>query len=951
MINKIELKQQLNRTKNNIRTTKSDSSFSSNFTTTNHHDHDHNHDDGCGNNNVSNQEQQESNRIFLPSCIIEGMSVTKTFQINYKNEEIPLNDLIHYRMNICLDMINCLEQMQKTNIELIIQLWYSDQEFLLNQFDTFSCVSSRQLRLHFDLLNGLHYSLPVIFDYFHLSAITLSIHGCLIQLCQPYISTSKNNPATATNWLSSFLVKPSPTQSDNVNGKKINDTFFLQLWRLQFAQWKLISIMSISLINLKNACDEYYRILTPWTQAKINYKELFVSVSLDNFHSKLSKDCFQQIQNHLRNVQNNLNIQMFLEEFFMEKFPENNFHSYLLSNEQKQFDDDYIDQIEHDIAYLSGLTIEQWQRFLIVVENSERINQYLARIHHFQRLRRFSEAFFRIKQSRTNLNGSICDQNSNLFLDLSDNLRKSSYFINLPSCDVECLQLDGDYQTLPIIFEEKFEYQKTITNGSGGGDDKKSPSKLSLSSSTTTTSTSSSSSSISPRSNSIRFSFLSRFNSNNNNDNCQKQSSSSNNNKLQKNCQSELKTMELFELYKQELFNETSNNNSNDKIDTMEQMNRKIKLLNSMLARKNSMIKNYSQLKSLDFHQNNDKIFKKSLKSSQNSESTKPSSSSKLTAIESTISCHSWPELLPKTIYDEENDEQNEVKKISKKHHHNHRNKEQIFDIFPSVNYQNFPGTMYFPKPPKEFAMEEMIDEPESHEICMKPIPNIRLQKPNNDSENPKISIQHAFSQNPVDNPHHSKINNSLSFHDLTDVDDDRKQITIDDQQQKPSSNIDLKSENLNYTKFTFMELLRSDHCLICCGSIDMKRSSTTTTTTDSWPCKCIRTPMFVSKSVRNSPNTNSKQLKQEKLEEEKEKDQIKNNELSTAATVPTFRRTSLFDSEFLTFLNEKETFRQSIIVGSGGDKIPNLIFYSDFTKFASRIPYFQCDTDFKSFK
>ncbi|XP_075584951.1 protein FAM135A [Dermatophagoides farinae] len=982
LVNKIELNH-LNRTNlNYLRATKSDSSFS-NFIP--HTEFPHNNNDES-NGNVG---------ILLPSCIINGMATSKTFQINYKNEEILLNDTVSYRMNICLDIMNCMEQMQKTNIELNVELWYSDQEFILNQYDTMICVSTRQLRIHFDLCRGIHYSLPVIFDYFHLSAVTISLHGCLVQLCQPYISssssssssssllTSKNTNSftstTSTNWLSSLLKQ----STDGMNGKKIdNNQFMLQLWRIQLAQWKLVSIMSLSLLNLKRALDEYYRILTPWHQAKINYDRLFVKVSLDNF-SELSGDCFRQIQNHLNDVHSNLNVENVMEELFAKKFPENNFHSCLTDGLERKKLDDIIDTIEHDVAHLCGLTIEQWQRFLMLVQNSERINQHLAKLHHFQRIRRFSEGFFLIEHPRMNLNGSLCDQNSNLFLELSDNLRKSSYFINLPPCDVECIHLDGDYNTLPIIFEEKFQYTKqsepiVLENG----DQKKSiksaqsPSKLSLSSSTTT------SSSTSPKSNSMRFSFFSRFNNSNNsihnNNNNGKPSSTSgssgekcSNQKIQKNCHSNIKTMEIFELYKSELFtNETQNN----QID-LEQMNRKIKLLNSFLTKKNNMIKNYSQL-SMDFQ--NDKIFKKPLTNSPSSSSSQNSNSeiskpSSLT-IESSNN-HSWPELSPKTIISDEKGMKKASNDSKKKHHNHHQNKDlesstKILDIFPCVNYQNFPGTMYFPKPPKEFAMEEMIDEPVAHEVCMKPIPtdqqenNIDDEQSNMESTsiNPKIIIEDVFS-NQLN--HHSKMNNSLSFQDLTKIKtttstaSTTNESTVDDSLAKQivdlknsnknllessKDDIYLKSNNLNHTKFTFMELLQSDHCLICCGSIDAKRAN------DSWPCKCIRTPINCvvtksSSSTATADHTSTEPRKddQPKLSKNNNDD---DNQKTSITTPPPFRRVSLFDTEFISFLGEKETFRNSI-----AHKVQDLMFYSDFSTLASRIPYFQCDADFKSFK
>ena len=52
---------------------------------------------------------------------------------------------------------------------------------------TIECVSSRVLTLQFVPSVGLHYHLPVLFDYFHLSAVSLTVHALLTSIHQPYI--------------------------------------------------------------------------------------------------------------------------------------------------------------------------------------------------------------------------------------------------------------------------------------------------------------------------------------------------------------------------------------------------------------------------------------------------------------------------------------------------------------------------------------------------------------------------------------------------------------------------------------------------------------------------------------------------------------------------------------------------------------------------------------------
>ena len=51
---------------------------------------------------VSLPRTKKSDLIFPPS-IINGIAVSKTFQILYRNEEVSLDDVIHYRVHIVLD--------------------------------------------------------------------------------------------------------------------------------------------------------------------------------------------------------------------------------------------------------------------------------------------------------------------------------------------------------------------------------------------------------------------------------------------------------------------------------------------------------------------------------------------------------------------------------------------------------------------------------------------------------------------------------------------------------------------------------------------------------------------------------------------------------------------------------------------------------------------------------
>jgi hypothetical protein len=101
------------------------------------------------------------------------------------------------------------EVLEKADLQLVVELWYSENgmcspsstdtttnsssssssngDSSANATPSIECVSSRTFQLTFHPSRGLHYHLPVLFDYFHLSAVSLTVHAVLTALHQPYI--------------------------------------------------------------------------------------------------------------------------------------------------------------------------------------------------------------------------------------------------------------------------------------------------------------------------------------------------------------------------------------------------------------------------------------------------------------------------------------------------------------------------------------------------------------------------------------------------------------------------------------------------------------------------------------------------------------------------------------------------------------------------------------------
>lgn len=79
-----------------------------------------------------------------------------------------------------VDGNNLRESFERAEFSLILELWFSETSPV-----SMVMVSSRTLQLNMSPIEGLHYHLPVLFDYFHLAAVSLTVHTALTALHQP----------------------------------------------------------------------------------------------------------------------------------------------------------------------------------------------------------------------------------------------------------------------------------------------------------------------------------------------------------------------------------------------------------------------------------------------------------------------------------------------------------------------------------------------------------------------------------------------------------------------------------------------------------------------------------------------------------------------------------------------------------------------------------------------
>lgn len=348
---------------------------------------------------------------LFPASVLNGQAVGTTFEILYRTEEIVLDDVILFKIFYPLHLNKTPDTL---HLSLVVQLWYIEKDGLLAKavddvYSKFECVSSRTLRLSLNLLKSLQYRRPLIFDYYHLSALTFTLHLSLIGL--EFRNFKIENEAAEKKATHSLAYS---TPQDAVFRHSKN-----------------------SQQRLQNAFACHYKICRLLLTA---YEAL--ELTLCQFLDYLPKNCQIRIQS----VDCAKKFEILQHNLLSLSAP----HSVVDESE-------ILQQVLATTKLLSTELALLWRQFLDLFKGQPNLKRRLAEEHQQQRVRRFAESFlFREFCISRLLAESSCEsQTSNeKFVEI---VRKSDYFHHLPNLPVSCDDLDGSPLATPIIFEHLFQ--------------------------------------------------------------------------------------------------------------------------------------------------------------------------------------------------------------------------------------------------------------------------------------------------------------------------------------------------------------------------------------------------------------------------------------------------------------------------------------------------------------
>ncbi|OQV19719.1 Protein FAM135A [Hypsibius exemplaris] len=360
--------------------------------------------------------EQPANGSFSSSSYVqqEFLPSGNLFKVRHQQQRIKLQDVLLYRVFLLVNPLNIEESVTKTEFTLSLDIVHVERD---GDETTKTSVGERTMKF-FIKHGGLHFHRPVLFGYSNFCQLSLSVHGTLIALQEPYRRFQ-------------YEVRPSST------------------WKRE-AVPKVIDIVSHSSMNLIifGTTEVYERAenLPELHAAKKRMVAMcrFLIAALEALQAKYIELQHMTDENYSLDVKSLMDcpLQLGLCTSEIEAAPD---REALIETGQKL------------VTQMAGEIVRIWTNFVDAFLGCLTVSQYLMEVFREAQLRRLGEGVFLLDHHKSYL---LAKHESGVILARHDNvwdlLKRSKYYTDLPALPVACLETDGRPCDIPCIFEDRY---------------------------------------------------------------------------------------------------------------------------------------------------------------------------------------------------------------------------------------------------------------------------------------------------------------------------------------------------------------------------------------------------------------------------------------------------------------------------------------------------------------
>ena len=115
------------------------------------------------------------------ACVDGDCFVTQTVVVEYTEQSYPLGEWAVFSSEVPI-LRDYTEAYVASNFTLQLDLRHCAGEEMPDELSKFTHMSTRNLSLRIDWRKGLHDHFPVVFDYFHMAAVGVTVHASLVEV-------------------------------------------------------------------------------------------------------------------------------------------------------------------------------------------------------------------------------------------------------------------------------------------------------------------------------------------------------------------------------------------------------------------------------------------------------------------------------------------------------------------------------------------------------------------------------------------------------------------------------------------------------------------------------------------------------------------------------------------------------------------------------------------------